>query len=120
MKKERINKETGELSASGELSVSMELKEEKVEGSSGNSKLLQVLRKQLEELEIYTYSNHDHKTGHQRLPQLEQHLPNVLHLYTQVYNGLFVFDITVWTAQCWNTFINSVSHSLITLWKKNL
>ncbi|XP_038152382.1 WD repeat- and FYVE domain-containing protein 4 [Cyprinodon tularosa] len=84
MKRERINKETGELSASGELSVSMELKEEKVEGSSGNSKLLQVLRKQLEEMEIYTYSNHDHKTGHQRLPQLEQHLPNVLHLYTQV------------------------------------
>ncbi|XP_054886091.1 WD repeat- and FYVE domain-containing protein 4 [Poeciliopsis prolifica] len=84
MKRERINKETGELSASGELSVSVETKEEKVEGSSGNPRLLQVLREQLQALGIYTYSSHDHKTGHHRLKQLEQHLPKILHLHTQV------------------------------------
>lgn len=81
MKRERINKETGELSASGELSVSLE---EKVEGSSGNPRLLQVLKEQLQELGIYTYSSYDHKDNHHHLEQLEQHLPKVLHLYTQV------------------------------------
>lgn len=84
MKRERINKETGELSASGELSVSVEAKEEKVEGSSGNPQLLQVLREQLQALGIYTYSSQDHKTSHHRLKQLEQHLPKILHLHTQV------------------------------------
>ncbi|KAM4599617.1 WD repeat- and FYVE domain-containing protein 4 [Fundulus diaphanus] len=87
MKRERINKETGELSASGELSVSLEVKEEKVEGSSGNPRLLQLLKElkeQLKELGIYAYSSHDHKTDQHPLERLEQHLPKVLHLYTQV------------------------------------
>ncbi|XP_047207420.1 WD repeat- and FYVE domain-containing protein 4 isoform X3 [Girardinichthys multiradiatus] len=88
MKTERINKETGELSASGELSVSVE---EKVEGSSGNHQLLQALKDQLQELGIYTYSSHDHKTA-LRLEQLEQHLPKVLHLYTQVCEDGARFD----------------------------
>uniref|UniRef100_A0AAQ4PJK2 WDFY family member 4 n=1 Tax=Gasterosteus aculeatus aculeatus TaxID=481459 RepID=A0AAQ4PJK2_GASAC len=48
----RINKETGELTASGELSVSVELK---VERSCRNPQLPQVLKEQLHELGILTY-----------------------------------------------------------------
>ncbi|KAM4730214.1 WD repeat- and FYVE domain-containing protein 4 isoform 2-T2 [Anableps anableps] len=92
MRRERINKETGELSASGELSVSVEVKEGKVEGSPGNPQLLQVLREKLQELGIYTYSSHDHKNGRHRLEQLEQNLPEVLHLYTQVCEDGVRFD----------------------------
>ncbi|XP_033955876.1 WD repeat- and FYVE domain-containing protein 4 isoform X1 [Pseudochaenichthys georgianus] len=81
-KGERINKETGELSASGELSVSVEVKVEKVEGSCKNPQLAQVLREQLQELGIHT--SPDQRTDHVPLEQREEHLVNVLPLYIQV------------------------------------
>ncbi|XP_078129346.1 WD repeat- and FYVE domain-containing protein 4 isoform X3 [Sander vitreus] len=83
-KGERINKETGELSASGELAVSVELKVEKVEGSCRNPQLQQVLREQLQELGIHKCSSPDHKTDHVPLEQREEHLVKVLPLYIQV------------------------------------
>ncbi|XP_078016803.1 WD repeat- and FYVE domain-containing protein 4 isoform X2 [Epinephelus lanceolatus] len=83
-KGERINKETGELSASGELSVSVELKVEKVEGSCGNPQLSQVLREQLQALGVHACSSPDHRTDHVPLEQREEHLIKVLPLYIQV------------------------------------
>ncbi|XP_051272681.1 WD repeat- and FYVE domain-containing protein 4 isoform X4 [Dicentrarchus labrax] len=82
--RERINKETGELSASGELSVSVELKVDKVEGSCKDSQLLQELRAQLQELGIHRCSSPDHRTDHVPLEQREEHLVKVLPLYIQV------------------------------------
>ncbi|XP_062319191.1 WD repeat- and FYVE domain-containing protein 4 isoform X1 [Osmerus eperlanus] len=80
---ERINKETGELSASGELSVSLELKGEAgtVGGAGGQTvdcrgpRPLLALREQLHQLET-----------HNLLPpsQREEHLCRVLPLYIQV------------------------------------
>lgn len=84
-KGERINKETGELSASGELSVSVELKVDKVEGSCKNPQLPQELREQLQELGLHTCSSPDHKTEHVPLEQREEQLVKVLPLYIQVW-----------------------------------
>ncbi|XP_060895664.1 WD repeat- and FYVE domain-containing protein 4 isoform X1 [Labrus mixtus] len=83
-KKERINKETGELSASGELSVSLELKSDKVEGSCRDPHLPQVLREQLQELGIHTCSSPDLRTDPVASEQREEHLIKVLPLYIQV------------------------------------
>ena len=83
-KGERINKETGELSASGELSVSVELKVDKVEGFCKNPQLPQELREQLQELGLYTCSGPDHKTEHVPLEQREEQLVKILPLYIQV------------------------------------
>ncbi|XP_070771661.1 WD repeat- and FYVE domain-containing protein 4 [Enoplosus armatus] len=83
-KGERINKETGELSASGELSVSVELKVDKVEGSCKNPQLLQVLREQLQELGVHACVSLDHRTDHVPLQQRQEHLVKVLPLYIQV------------------------------------
>ncbi|XP_040905708.1 WD repeat- and FYVE domain-containing protein 4 isoform X2 [Toxotes jaculatrix] len=80
-KGERINKETGELSASGELSVSVELK---VEDSCRNPQLTQELREQLQELAIHTCSNPDHRTDRVPLEQRQEQLVKVLPLYIQV------------------------------------
>ncbi|XP_026164856.1 WD repeat- and FYVE domain-containing protein 4 isoform X1 [Mastacembelus armatus] len=77
----RINKETGELSASGELSVSVEVKAEQVEGSCRSPELPQVLREQMQELGIGTCSSSDHRTGHVPLEQREEHLVKALSLY---------------------------------------
>lgn len=77
----RINKETGELTASGELSVSVELK---VERSCRNPQLPQVLKEQLHELGILTYVSPDNKTDHVPLEQREERLVKVLPLYLQV------------------------------------
>ena len=87
-KAERINKETGELSASGELSVSLELKTEKVEGFCGNPQLLQVFREQLLELGIHTWSSRDARTDHVPLEQREELLVKVLPLYIQVWTNV--------------------------------
>ncbi|XP_047459291.1 WD repeat- and FYVE domain-containing protein 4 isoform X2 [Mugil cephalus] len=81
LKHERINKETGELSASGELSVSVELK---VEGSCMNPQLSQVLKEQLQELGIHTVSSPDHRTDHVPFEQKRKHLAKILPLYIQV------------------------------------
>ncbi|XP_070696577.1 WD repeat- and FYVE domain-containing protein 4 [Pempheris klunzingeri] len=84
-KGERINKETGELSASGELSVSVELKVDKVEGSCKNLQLPQELREQLRELGIDTCSSLDtgRRTDCVPLEQREERLVRVLPLYIQ-------------------------------------
>ncbi|XP_028982965.1 WD repeat- and FYVE domain-containing protein 4 isoform X2 [Betta splendens] len=82
-KGQRINKETGELSASGELSISVELKTGNVEGSCRNPQLLQLLREQLQELGVDTFSNSDHQIDHGCLEQREEHLVKVLPLYIQ-------------------------------------
>ncbi|XP_047198145.1 WD repeat- and FYVE domain-containing protein 4 isoform X2 [Hippoglossus stenolepis] len=83
-KGERINKETGELSASGELSVSVELKGQKEEGSCRNLQLPQELREQIQELAVYTYSSPNHRTDHVPLEQREELLVRVLPLYIKV------------------------------------
>ncbi|CAK6951548.1 WD repeat- and FYVE domain-containing protein 4 [Scomber scombrus] len=83
-KGERINKETGELSASGELSVSVEFKVKKVEGSCMDPQLQQLLREQLQELGIYTCSSPDHRTDYVPLEQRGEHLVKVLPLFIQV------------------------------------
>uniref|UniRef100_A0A3Q3K266 Alfy-like armadillo-like repeat domain-containing protein n=1 Tax=Monopterus albus TaxID=43700 RepID=A0A3Q3K266_MONAL len=84
VKGQRINKETGELSASGELSVSVELKTENVEGSSRNPHLPQELREQLQELESCTCSSPDRRVDHVSSEQREEHLVKALSLYVQV------------------------------------
>ncbi|XP_069573980.1 WD repeat- and FYVE domain-containing protein 4 [Brachyistius frenatus] len=115
VKGERINKETGELSASGELSVSVEVKAEKVEGSCRNPQLLQVLREQLQELGIHTCSNHDHRTDHVPVEQREEHLIQALLLYLQVYEdggrfeGLDIKGLAAFTA---DTVIRNVHNRL--------
>lgn len=82
VKEERINKETGELSASGELTVSVELKTGKVEGCSEDSQPREVLIKQLQELGIHTYF--DQNTNHVLLGSGEETLAKVLPLYIQI------------------------------------
>ncbi|KAM4607468.1 WD repeat- and FYVE domain-containing protein 4 [Polymixia lowei] len=78
---ERINKETGELSASGELAVCGELKAEKTEGTgaSWGPQHLQALREQLQEL-----GPADHIDGHAAVEQREERLLQILPLYIQV------------------------------------
>ncbi|XP_030603864.1 WD repeat- and FYVE domain-containing protein 4 isoform X2 [Archocentrus centrarchus] len=99
---ERINKETGELSASGELTVSVELKPENVEGSCSNPQITQVLREKLQELGIHTASTPDHRAV--PLEQREDHLQKVLPLYIQVcedggrFEGLDIKGLAAFTA----------------------
>ncbi|XP_034537065.1 WD repeat- and FYVE domain-containing protein 4 isoform X2 [Notolabrus celidotus] len=114
-KKERINKETGELSASGELSVSVELKLDKVEGSCRNPKLPQELREQLQELGIYTCEGSDQRTDHVPLELREEHLIKTLPLYIQVceegarLDGLNIKGLAALTA---DTVIHNIHSSL--------
>ncbi|XP_024660429.2 WD repeat- and FYVE domain-containing protein 4 isoform X1 [Maylandia zebra] len=99
---ERINKETGELSASGELTVSVELKSEKVEGSCSNPQLTQVLKEQLQELRIQTACTPDHRAV--TLEQRKDHLRKVLPLYIQAcedggrFEGLDIKELAALTA----------------------
>ncbi|XP_028278514.1 WD repeat- and FYVE domain-containing protein 4 isoform X2 [Parambassis ranga] len=115
VKGERINKETGELSASGELSVSVELKKEKVEGTFKNPQLIQVLREQLQELESHTISSPDHRPDHVSLEKREEHLLKVLPLYIQVcedgdrFEGLDIKGLAALTA---DTVINNIYNRL--------
>ena len=82
-KGERINKETGELTASGEFSIS-ELKADK-EGSSYKSRQLPPeLKEQLKELGIYALPNPKHTGHHVPSEQREELLDKVLPLYIQV------------------------------------
>lgn len=98
---ERINKETGELSASGELAVSMELKGEAgesggVTGAARSPQLLLSLREHLHHLDTHTLLPLDQT--HTPLPteQREEDLLRVLSLYIQVqYKGWIVFYIKV-------------------------
>ncbi|XP_029926583.1 WD repeat- and FYVE domain-containing protein 4 [Myripristis murdjan] len=83
---ERINKETGELSASGELAVFVEVKADKVEvrGPSRNPQPLQALREQLQDLQIYKSPAINHISDHDVIEQREEHLLRVLPFYIQV------------------------------------
>lgn len=81
-KRVRINKETGELSASGELSVSVESKLEKVDVSSEIPRPEDVLIQQLHELLIHSYW--DQKTDHASLVPYEESLAKVLPLFVQI------------------------------------
>lgn len=57
-----------------------------MEGSCRNPPLAQALRERLQELEIHTYSNSDHRTDHEPLEKKEEHLAKVLPLYIQVWS----------------------------------
>ncbi|KAM3862933.1 LOW QUALITY PROTEIN: WD repeat- and FYVE domain-containing protein 4 [Diretmus argenteus] len=81
---ERINKETGELSASGELVVSVDMKAEKVEGTCSGPQPLQVLGEQLQDLKIYTCPAPDHINDRVSIEQREEHLLRILPFYIQV------------------------------------
>lgn len=80
---ERINKETGELTASGELSGS-ELKAGKEESSCKSRQLSQELREQLKEWGIHACSSPKHTSDHVPFEQREELLDRVLPLYIQV------------------------------------
>lgn len=82
-KEERINKETGELTASGELSIS-ELKAGEEESSCKSCQLPQGLSDQLKELEIHACSSPKQTRDHVPLEQKEELLDKVLPLYIQV------------------------------------
>lgn len=82
-KGEIINKETGELTASGELSIS-ELKAAKEESSCKSRQLPQELRDQLKELGIHARSSPKHTSNHVPSEQREELLDKVLPLYIQV------------------------------------
>ncbi|KAF3708270.1 WD repeat- and FYVE domain-containing protein 4 [Channa argus] len=82
-KGQRINKETGELSASGELSVSVDLKADNVQSSCRNHPPTQVLREKLQELGFHTCSNSDRRNDHASSEQSEHHLIKILPLYVQ-------------------------------------
>ncbi|XP_068183056.1 WD repeat- and FYVE domain-containing protein 4 isoform X2 [Antennarius striatus] len=84
MKVERINKETGELSASGELSVSEEVKLDEVEDSSRTTQLPEKLTERLQVLGIHMSSSPDNKSDHVPAEQKEEHLIEVLSVYIQV------------------------------------
>ncbi|XP_062422362.1 WD repeat- and FYVE domain-containing protein 4 isoform X3 [Pungitius pungitius] len=104
----RINKETGELSASGEVEV-------KVERSCRNPQLPQVLKEQLHELEILTYVSPDNKTDHVPLEQREEHLVKVLPLYLQVCEdggGLEYLNIKGLAALTADTVIHNIHSRL--------
>ncbi|KAG7513031.1 WD repeat-and FYVE domain-containing protein 4 [Solea senegalensis] len=80
VKGERINKETGELSASGELSISVEVKKQKVESSCRNIQLSQELKEQIQELGIHSCTDHRPDIP---IEQREKHLVKVLPIYIQ-------------------------------------
>lgn len=82
-KGERINKETGELTASGELFIS-ELKAGKEESSCKSRQLPQELRDQLKKLGIHVCSSSKHTSNHVPSEQREELLDKVLPLYIQV------------------------------------
>lgn len=82
-KGERINKETGELTASGEFSIS-ELKPDEEESSCKSRQLPQELRDQLRELGIHARSSPKHTSNHVPSEQREELLDKVLPLYIQV------------------------------------
>ncbi|KAM9847921.1 WD repeat- and FYVE domain-containing protein 4 [Aulostomus maculatus] len=114
VKGKRINKETGELSASGELSVSVELKTKKVEGSYEDPQLPQVLREQLRELGIHDCS--DTRTNPVPSQQREGHLVKVLPLFIQVCEEggrLEVVDVKGLAALTADTVISNIHSRLV-------
>lgn len=80
---ERINKETGELTASGALSIS-QLKADKEESSCKSRQLPQELRDHLKELGLHACSRPKHTSNHVPSEQREELLDKVLPLYIQV------------------------------------
>uniref|UniRef100_UPI003AAAFB81 WD repeat- and FYVE domain-containing protein 4 n=1 Tax=Centroberyx gerrardi TaxID=166262 RepID=UPI003AAAFB81 len=113
---ERINKETGELSASGELAVSVEVKAEKEEGTGApwGPQPLQVLREQLKKLQIHTSPTPD-QVPIERREEREEHLLRVLPFYIQVCEpggraeGLDLRGLTALTAE---TVVSNIHNRL--------
>ncbi|XP_077438112.1 WD repeat- and FYVE domain-containing protein 4 isoform X2 [Vanacampus margaritifer] len=112
VKGERVNKETGELSASGELSVSVELD---VKKACRDTLLSDLLREQLHELEIYHYSSLDHKCDVAPSEKRHEHLVRVLPLYIQVCEeggGLEGLDLKGLAALTTDIFIHNIHNRL--------
>ncbi|TNN00035.1 hypothetical protein fugu_013067 [Takifugu bimaculatus] len=93
-KGERINKETGELTASGELLIS-EPKAGKEESSCKSCQLPQGLSEQLKELGIHACSSPKQTRDHVPLEQREELLDKVLPLYIQVCEDGKKLDVNV-------------------------
>ncbi|XP_061914195.1 WD repeat- and FYVE domain-containing protein 4 isoform X3 [Entelurus aequoreus] len=114
IKGERINKETGELSASGELSVSLELDKKKAEASS-DPLPSELLREQLQELESHQCSSLTHNGDSIPLGQRWECLVRVLPLYIQVCEeggGLEGLDLKVLAAVTVDTVIYNIHNRL--------
>nr|XP_057914861.1 WD repeat- and FYVE domain-containing protein 4 isoform X2 [Doryrhamphus excisus] len=112
VKGERINKETGELSASGELSVSVELDKKKAEASS-EPLPSELLREHLQELDIHQCSNLDHNAD--CVPIEHECLIRVLPLYIQVCEedeGLEGLDLKVLAAITADAVIYNIQNRL--------
>ncbi|XP_077351149.1 WD repeat- and FYVE domain-containing protein 4 isoform X2 [Festucalex cinctus] len=115
VKGERVNKETGELSASGELSVSVELDVKKAGVTCRDPLLSDLLREQLHELEIYHYSSLDHKCDVATSEKRLEHLVRVLPLYIQVCEEggvLEGFDLKGLAALTTDIFIHNIHNRL--------
>ncbi|XP_011601683.2 WD repeat- and FYVE domain-containing protein 4 isoform X2 [Takifugu rubripes] len=93
-KGERINKETGELTASGELLIS-EPKAGKEESSCKSCQLPQGLSEQLKELGIHACSSPKQTRDHVPLEQREELLDKVLPLYIQVCEDGKKLDVNI-------------------------
>nr|XP_061794523.1 WD repeat- and FYVE domain-containing protein 4-like [Nerophis lumbriciformis] len=113
-KGERVNKETGELSASGELSVSEELHEKKAEVRYQDPLPSDLLREQLQELEIQC-SCLDHKVDTSLSAKRHEHLVRVLPLYIQVCEkggGLDGLDLKGLAVLTTDTVIHNIHYRL--------
>ncbi|XP_054655209.1 WD repeat- and FYVE domain-containing protein 4 isoform X2 [Dunckerocampus dactyliophorus] len=112
VKGERINRETGELSASGELSVSVELDKKKAEASS-DPLPSELLREHLQELDVHQCSSLDHNGD--SVPLKQECLVRVLPLYIQVCEedgGFEGLDLKVLAAVTADTVIYNIQNRL--------
>lgn len=100
---ERVNKETGELSASGELSVSVELDVKKAVVPCLDPLPSDLLREQLHQLQIDQCSSLDHDGDPAPLEERHEHLVRVLPLYIQVLTrltGTYSLSLACQYAKC--------------------
>ncbi|XP_061692384.1 WD repeat- and FYVE domain-containing protein 4 isoform X2 [Syngnathoides biaculeatus] len=115
IKGERVNKETGELSASGELSVSVQHDVNKADVTSRDRPLSDLLSEKLHELEIQQWSNLDHKGAAVPSEKLQEYLVQVLPLYVQVCEeggGLEGLDLKGLAALSAETVISNIHNRL--------
>ncbi|XP_061545443.1 WD repeat- and FYVE domain-containing protein 4 isoform X3 [Phycodurus eques] len=115
IKGERVNKETGELSASGELSVSVQLDVKKADVPCQDRLLSDLLSEQLHELEIQQCSSLDHRGDAAPPEKLHEYLVRVLPLYIQVCEeggGLEGLDLKGLAALSADTIIYNIHNRL--------
>ncbi|XP_056147480.1 WD repeat- and FYVE domain-containing protein 4 [Lampris incognitus] len=111
---ERINKETGELSASGELAVSVKIKEEDGDVTAA-PQTLQELKDQVKELGSYPCPDPDTIHHHIPVEQREEHLLRVLPLYIQAYetsSGIEGLDLRGLASQTAESLVSSIHSRL--------